>query len=131
MAQCRHWKQRFDPAAKMVWRKSRKLGLCGAERCEPGDPVTEEQKQALGRYRLKMWWEAGMMELLVEEPQPSQEDAPEKDGPAADSDGKGPESSAQEPSMTHTGGGWYDVVLADGSEHRVRGKKKAKALLDG
>lgn len=105
MAQCRHWKQRFDPAAKMVWRKSRKLGLCGAERCEPGDPVTEEQKQALGRYRLKMWWEAGMMELLVEEP--------------------------QEPSMTHTGGGWYDVVLADGSKHRVRGKKKAKALLDG
>lgn len=130
MAQCRHWKQRFDAGAKMVFRKSRKLGLCGAERCEPGDLVTDEMKAALGRHRLKMWWEAGMIELLAEEPELSQGDEASEKGPAASEDSnESPEESLEPGSMKHTGGGWYDVVLPDGSQQRVRGKKNAKALL--
>lgn len=132
MSQVRHWKQRFDVGAKMQFRKSRKLQLCGQERCEPGDPVTEEMKQALGRHRLKMWWEAGMIELLVEAPESSEVESKDKESPAAPE--KKPEST-EDPlssgSMEHTGGGWYLVTLADGSEQKVRGKKNAKALLDG
>jgi len=132
MAQVRHWKQRFDAGAKMVFRKSRKLGLCGQERCEPGDPVTEEMKQVLGRHRLKMWWEAGMIELLPEAPERSAEKPKKSESPAApDKDPESTEDALQPGSMKHTGGGWYDVVLLDGSEQRVRGKKNAKALLDG
>lgn len=127
MSQCRHWKQRFDVGAKMIFRKSRKLGLCGVERCEPGMPVTEEMKEVLGRHRLKMWWESGMLELLAEAPVPS----PDEDPAAPDDSGDSPEEPLEPGSMKHTGGGWYDVVLPDGSKQRIRGKKNAQALLNG
>lgn len=31
----------------------------------------------------------------------------------------------------HEGGPWYMVTFADGTQERVKGKKKAKALVDG
>lgn len=31
----------------------------------------------------------------------------------------------------HEGGPWYTVTFADGTQERVKGKKKAKALVDG
>ena len=131
MAQCRHWKQRFDPNAEMVFRKSRKLGLCGVERCEPGDPVTEEMKMALGRHRMKMWWEAGMLELR-EGSQLAREPELEPEAPASPPADESPElESPGLPCMVHEGGGWYEVILVDGSKHRVRGKKAAEAFLNG
>lgn len=58
MAQSRHWRQRFDPNADFVFRRS---VLFNGERVQIGQPV---DKTALGvRHRLRLWWEARIVEL--------------------------------------------------------------------
>lgn len=63
MSRIRHWKQRFEADADLIFSKRMKLGCCGVDVVNPGDPVTEEMKAALGRNRLKLWWEAKRVEL--------------------------------------------------------------------
>lgn len=62
MAKMRHWKQRFTPGAKMIFRKRLVINAAGVETVEPGDPVTDELRALLG-HRLPRWWEAGLIEL--------------------------------------------------------------------
>lgn len=128
MSKMRHWKQRFDPTAKMVFRKRRKFALGKDGYMSPGDPVTDEIVAALGRQRLKMWWEAGYIELAeYEAPKPHAVQQAEQHAIGNCLDG--PDCSPEP--LAHIGGGWYDVTLPDGSTERVHGKKKAEQLLAG
>lgn len=45
-------------------------------------------------------------------------DAPKVEEPA-------PDISIAEPTMTHTGGGWYDIVHTDGTVEKIQGKANA------
>lgn len=110
MAKMRHWKQRFDPNAKMVLRRRMKLG---GEWVEGGTVLSDELVAKMGRHRLRVWWEANVIELAPEE-KAENEAAVASDRP-----------------IRHTGGGWYDVDLPDGSTERVHGKAAAEAMLLG
>ena len=59
----RHWKQHFAADADLIFSRRMKLGICGVETVNPGDPVTDEMKAILGRNRLRMWWESKVIEL--------------------------------------------------------------------
>jgi hypothetical protein len=70
----RHWKQRFDPKAKMVWRK--RVRWPNTEKTKPGKPadglVTFEPGtevpawviKSMGGAKLRNLWESGRIELL-------------------------------------------------------------------
>ena len=62
MATMRHWKQRWTPGAKLVFRRRMVLGCCGVDVVEPGDPVTDEMLTFFG-HRMRRWWDAGHIEL--------------------------------------------------------------------
>jgi hypothetical protein len=129
MATMRHWKQRFDVGAKLVFRKKMKLGICGVEVVEKGDPVTEAMKQVLGRNRLRMWWNSNILEItdFVDPAETSRKrKAAEKEAESSTEETSGGEV----PRMEHTGSGWYDVIFVDRTE-RIRGKKNAEALMNG
>ena len=107
MAKMRNWKQHFHPHAEFVFRKRMKLN---GQIINRGDKVTPEMIAQMGSHRLKVWWEAHAIELapVVKDAEPS-------------TDG-----------LEHVGGGWYDVILPDGSLERVHGKAMAlKLLSDG
>ncbi len=112
MAKMRHWKQRFDPGAQLIFRKRMKLGMCGVDVVSFGDPVTEDMKQQLGRHRLKMWWEAQMIQIADE-------------GTCFD----GPSNDFANPEPL--GSGWFAVTMPDGQVKKIRGKEKALELLNG
>tara|TARA_R110002167_G_scaffold143958_2_gene333680 strand:- start:34254 stop:34670 length:417 start_codon:yes stop_codon:yes gene_type:complete len=59
----RHWKQRYDFDADLIFTRRMKLGICGVAVVHPGDDVTDEMKDALGRNRLKLWWESKRVAL--------------------------------------------------------------------
>lgn len=69
MAQYRHWKQHWDPAATLVFTRRMKFKLGEQEYVNPGDEVTPEIRAALGpsdkhqQNRLKRWWEAGFLAI--------------------------------------------------------------------
>lgn len=98
----RHWKQQFDPRARFVWRKG--LTYAG-QRVEAGDVVPDG---LLKPTKLRRFWESGVIELAEFE-------APD----VATGRPRGPV-------VTHTGGGWYDVLLP-GREEPVRVKGRAAA----
>ncbi len=51
-----------------------KLGIKGQEVVKRGDVVSQETKLALGRNRLRRWWDAGFLEWA--EVQPVEESKP-------------------------------------------------------
>lgn len=114
MAKMRHWKQNFTLDAPLRFRKRMHLNCCGVDTVQPGDPVTDEMREFLGAHRLKMWWRGEFIEI--------DEAALEDEGVVL---------LAVKVGVEHTGKGWYTVTLSDGTQHRVRGKAKAEALLNG
>lgn len=66
----RHWRQRFDPNAEMRFRKRVKWSK--SITYEPGDKVPED---LMAPNKLRRWWEAGYIELLIFPPKKA---APEK-----------------------------------------------------
>lgn len=59
----RHWKQKFDPAAKFIFLRRLKLGLDPKKPWVTiGDPVPTGDAR-LGKGRLKKWWEAEVIGL--------------------------------------------------------------------
>ena len=122
MSTMRHWKQRFDVGAELIFRKRMKLGICGVEIVERGDIVTDAMKEVLGRNRLRMWWNNKILEIANFH-DPAEADRQRR---AAATETKTEDSTADR--MEHTGGGWYNVTLANRTV-RIRGKKKAEALL--
>lgn len=118
MSKLRHWKQHWDPEAPLCFRKRMKLGVCGKEYVEPGDPVTPEIVAALGpaaKARLRRWWEAGRVEIADW-------------APPEELRKRQPEERLAEP--VPTGRGWYAVTAPDGAVHKVRGIESARARRD-
>jgi hypothetical protein len=111
----RHWKERYEPGAPLIFLKRLNLGVEGHETVSPGDDVTPAIRKVLGEHRLKVWWNArviGSKEYaigigLIPEPKAA-EPVPERIAPV--------------------GGGWFEVRLTDGTLKRVRGKEPALKL---
>lgn len=112
MGRIRHWKERFDPSADLIFSKRMRLHMCGVETVNYGDPVTDEMKDELGKHRMLVWWNANVIQLAPA-------DAPARVEPTT------------EPAVEKLGGGWYNVTPADGDTVKVHGKKALAALLDG
>ena len=55
MARLRHWRQRFNPNAAFVWRRSRRFG--------GGNTVPGEVVPPMKAHKLRNFWEAGVIEL--------------------------------------------------------------------
>ncbi len=97
MAKMRHWKQRFDFDADLVFRKRMVIRGFGVEVAQAGDPVPQAMKDHFGKNRMRIWWEGGFIAInTVEAPGGSQV-------------------------VVHVGGGYYDVTR-DGETTRIRGK---------
>ena len=56
----RHWKQRYEATAEMVFKKSL---LINGKEVKVGDKLSTEFKNQLGMHRLKMWWLSGAIEM--------------------------------------------------------------------
>lgn len=108
----RHWKQRFDVEADMVFLKKLRMGDDPKKPYVlPGEPVTEELKQLLGKNRLNNFWRArciGLREWYQEHI-----------------------ASEQDPVVQQLGRGWYNVTMPDGETRKVHGKAKLEAILQG
>lgn len=117
MARIRHWKQHFDATAKLQFRRTTKVNRAGIETAQPGDAVTKELADFLGRLRLRRWWEAGIIELVEAEPETIKE--PEVEPEPEGEDEEMPEG------IQSLGNGWYQV----GSK-KVRGIENARKALE-
>lgn len=142
MSQLRHWKQRWNPTADLVFTKRMRLGLTAeVPFVNAGDPVPKDHPR-LNRARLKRWWDAGYLALA------NWVDPMEARRKAAVLDGDGPEvfdprakgTVVLDPRIDmvqpldshfrHTGRGWFEVTLPDGTTQKVRGQAAALALLE-
>lgn len=75
----RHWKERFNKDAPLIFLRPMKLGLVSTPRVMPGDPVTDELRKELGAHRLKLWWNArvvGTKEYAIALMKPAPEPVP-------------------------------------------------------
>lgn len=101
----RHWKQRWDPNAAFVFRR---VTDWDGTRFEAGDLVPEEFIAAVGRTKLRRWWESQRIELaefeapvtshgmpvVKEAPVPS-EVVPELREEAVEGEGDGPQPAPE------------------------------------
>jgi len=127
----RHWKQRYSPDARLVFRKRMQLGACGVDMVHPGDEVTQEMKETFGRHRLRIWWEGGFLEIQeVEEIETDPAGTPGEEVNEDDLTQEEIDDAQPATNLEHVGAGWYDVTLQDGTVERVRGKVSAQLLLD-
>lgn len=77
----RHWKQRFNPGAKFIWRSN---VLWQGKRVKPGDPVPQELNERTNRGKLRRLWEAGVIclaEFDVPDVVTGRAPVPSADGP--------------------------------------------------
>lgn len=121
MSKLRHWKDHWDPTAKLEFRKRMKLGIEGHDYVNGGDPVTQKIIDGLGKHaqhRLKLWFEAGFV---------ATRNFRAPDEVKAMREGR-PAGTPIEPE--HTGRGWYLVTGPDGKQHRVRNQEPAIRLRD-
>jgi hypothetical protein len=58
----RHWKEFYDITKPMRFRKVTVIKACGYDKAMPGDPVTPDLIEYLGKHRIKVWWRAEMIE---------------------------------------------------------------------
>ncbi|MGB5810110.1 MAG: hypothetical protein WBG86_06240 [Polyangiales bacterium] len=126
----RHWKQRFNADAKFVWRKA--LTWHG-KRMVPGELVSDEIIEQMGRTKLRRFWESHAIELHeFEAPDTSraatQASAPAK--PEASPPPVEPPAAVSDDSdieVEDLGGSWFSVTI-DGESQKVRGKQAVEAL---
>lgn len=120
MSVLRHWKQRWDAKAPLVFLKKLKWGDGFVL---PGDPVTDEIREKLGLVRLKRWWN-GQIIARADQPLPNhivRAIARRKEETAA--------GEPASPEITKLGGSWFQVTMPDGEVHKVNGKKALAALV--
>ena len=105
----RHWKQRWDPSAPMIFRRRVRWG---DRAYEPGDPIPDDL--AANRRKLRNFWEASWIELA---------------GFIAPDVATGQvEAALPEGVIVEQRGSWY-YVTTPGGEQRVRGKDALQQLL--
>lgn len=130
----RHWREKWDLNADMVFTRHFRLGLCGQEWANPGDPVTPAMRKALGPQRLRTWWHAryiGLREWLVGVELPAPKVKPKRRHPVSQL-APVPEWARRTDVRVVPGKAWwYQVTLPDGTQRRVQGKAKLRELLDG
>ena len=105
MSTRRHWKQRWDPTAELVFTRRLKMGIPGREFVNPGDDVTPEIRAALGKhstFRLKRWFEANFLSIKNWVPPGERKATP----------------------MQDLGAGWYLV-----GDRKIRGREQAELAL--
>lgn len=112
MPRLRHWKQRWDPDADLVFTKRLRLGLDPEKPfVTAGDPVPKDR---FSIHRLKVWWRAGYVQLA--------------DWLAPDERRRLQRQGKKLPTaLRPTGRGWYELTMPDGSIRKVRGFEAAKA----
>lgn len=115
----RHWKQRFDPNAAFVFRKTTVWD--GRTTFQAGDLVPEG---LLPAHRLRRFWEAGRIEL-------AEFDEPLRVDTGFNHAEDNPERAAllREVSVVSLGGNWYLVSYGD-DDYKERGKEALDARLD-
>ena len=60
----RHWKQRWDPTAELVFARRLRIGDNPKKPFAlPGEKVTKKHREKLGANRLRMWFENGTLAL--------------------------------------------------------------------
>lgn len=140
----RHWKQRFDPKARFVWRKDTDWG---EQHFGAGTVIPDEIIEEMGRAKLRRFWESHFIELAeFDEPDvmtgivpPSTEvEVPIEPSatveiPVEGADGASSTDRELPDGVTveNSGGGWYTVTIDGGEPERVRGHDALEALLDG
>ena len=133
----RHWRQRFNPDAAFVLR--RPLLIFG-EPFPRGHRLSDEQVLAIGRTKIRRWWESKAIELAdfaddaVARPQRDEnrpetprerQESPER----VDSNDAPPKADkAPEIAIQDVGGSWYSVTI-DGETTKVRGRAAVEALI--
>jgi len=125
MSRLRHWKQRWDPNAPLKFMKRLRMGDDPKKPyVNPGELVTDEQRQKLGVNRLRRWWDSGVLERADFDPTVRggvSEDAP-KSTPSV------PRKTVAVHIEKGEGRGNYLVNVGDDEPIKVRGKKKAENL---
>ncbi len=138
----RHWKQRYDPNAAFVWRKSTTYR---ATIYPAGSIVPDEIIEDMGRVKLRRFWEAGRIELsefeapsiaLPTRPMMkavrSPEEASNEQSPEQAPTEAAPEAEAVAAdsgiSVKSLGGPWF-LVTIDGESEKVRGRKNLEAMV--
>lgn len=124
----RHWKQRFDRNARMVWRKrttwSQELQF------EAGEEIPPEIIKQIGPAKLRRFWESHFIELQgFEDPDVGTGQVAEVPTPEPVQTTSG-EFEVPEGVTVKGAGGWYTVSDdGDGDPIRVRGKDQLQELL--
>lgn len=107
----RHWKQRFNPNARFMWRRNTTFD---ATVFEAG---TEVPEGLLSRVKIRRFWESKRIELWeFEDPNVA----------TGKIDGKGDELVLPEGVSVEKGkGSWYLIkIVGDEKDYKVNGKKK-------
>lgn len=112
----RHWKQKFDPAAEFVWRRSLTFG---GRRVRAGDPVDKDSLVHDPRallVKLRRLWNAEYIELA------------NFDAPDATTGAVVTKEEREAPRVVRRAGPWY-YVLHKGRELKANGIKALEALM--
>lgn len=86
----RHWKQLWDPNAKLRFRKRL---LINGKWVSYGDPVTPAIRKLIGMNRLRRWWDARVIEIDDFDP------AERKTATPVPKDPKGPQKHKGKPKV--------------------------------
>jgi hypothetical protein len=69
----RHWRQRWDPKADLVFARRMRMGDNPKKPfVMPGEKVTKKMREKLGLHRIRIWFETGVLEIanfVAPEPQ--------------------------------------------------------------
>lgn len=145
----RHWRQRFEPNARFIWR--RRINWNG-EWTTPGEPIPDDL--ANNPKKLRVLWDTHRIEIaqwdeeVEAEPvgesaaddapitEPEADDDPPSDEPEADDTppvepevDDDPPSEAAPPPKVERNGNWYTITLQDGTIEKVLGRAKLEARL--
>lgn len=138
MIHLRHFRDRHKPGAKFMFRRSTSYAGQAYEEGELAPDALRDDPKRLTRF-----WEAGRLCLViledgdsVDEPaeEEAQEDTSDDEVYASagdDLDDDGEPDVPEGVSVIRHGGGWYEIVGADGESQKVRGKANLVEALAG
>lgn len=77
VSRARHWKQRWDADANLVFARRMRMGdNPNKPFCLPGERVTKKMRTKIGLHRLRRWFETGVLEISDwKAPEPQRERA--------------------------------------------------------
>jgi len=121
MGTSRHWKQRWEAGAPLIFTKRLRMGDGWVV---PGQPVTDELREQcrLDDHRLRNWWNGGFVARSDMDLPPHLQKAMEEWEAA--------QTEKTFPHVEKGKAGWYTVIMAkDADPVKVHGKKKLEEML--